>query len=85
MPKTPQDILVHLAALENGINPKISTLKKEKGDLFSELCTESFKSKFLRYINKILFEMFKTTLKNAYLGETTPIELQNEVSTCRKI
>ena len=35
MPKTPQDILVHLAALENGINPKISTLKKEKGDLFS--------------------------------------------------
>ena len=72
MPKTPQDILVHLAALENGINPKISTLKKEKGDLFSELCTESFKANCVQYLNGSLLETVKTALKDTYLGGTTP-------------
>ena len=37
--KTPHDLLVHLAALYNGINPEIGILKKEKGDIVSELCT----------------------------------------------
>ena len=33
--KIPHDILVHLAALENGRSPVIGTLKKEKEDTFS--------------------------------------------------
>ena len=33
--KTPNDLLGHLAALDNGRNPYIGTLKKEKGDIFS--------------------------------------------------
>ena len=43
MLKPPHIIIFHLAALENGINPDIFTLKKEKGDIFSEWCTEIFK------------------------------------------
>ena len=34
MLKNPHDFLVHLAALENEINPEISTFKKERGDIF---------------------------------------------------
>ena len=33
--KTPHDLLVHLAGLDNGINPDIGTLKKYRGDIFS--------------------------------------------------
>ena len=40
--------------------------------------------KFLRYFNKVLFEMVKTALKDKYLGGTTPTALQNEVSTFRE-
>ena len=29
--------------------------------------------------------MFKTSLKDTYLGVTTPTALKNEVSTCRKM
>ena len=39
----PHDLLVHLAVFDNGRKPEIGTLKKEKGDIFSECCTESFK------------------------------------------
>ena len=59
--KTPHYPLVHLAALENVRKPNIGTLNKEKGYIFSELCTESFKEKFLRYVNEVLFEMVKQT------------------------
>ena len=31
----PNIILVHLAALDNGRNPDIGTLKKDSGDIFS--------------------------------------------------
>ena len=41
--------------------------------------------KYLRYVNEFLFEMVKTSLKDTYLGGTTPTALQNEVYTCRKI
>ena len=34
MLKTPHDLLVHLAALDNGRNPEIGTLKKERGYTF---------------------------------------------------
>ena len=83
--KTPHDLLIHLAALENGINPEIGTLKKEKREIFSEGCTESFKAKYLRYVNEVLFEIVKTALEGTYVGVSTPIELQSEVATCRKI
>ena len=53
--KNRHDLLVHLAALDNGIMPETGRLKKEKGDIFSECCTKSFKEKFLRYVNKFVF------------------------------
>ena len=34
--KTTHILLVHLTALENGINPDIGTIKKDRGDIFSE-------------------------------------------------
>ena len=79
---TPRDLLVHLAALDNRRNPDIGTLKKNRGGIFSEYCAESFMENFLRYVNEVLFEMVKTSLKDKYLGGTTPTALQSEVSTC---
>ena len=82
--QNPHIILVHLLALDNKRNTDIGTLKKERGDIFSECCTESFKVKLLRYVNGLLIEMVKTTLNDTYLGTTTLTALQNEASTCRK-
>ena len=48
MVKLPHDLIVYLEDLENGRNPDIGTLKKEKGEIFSECYTESFKAKLLR-------------------------------------
>ena len=62
MLKNPCDLLVHLADLDNGRNPDIGTLKKEKGDS-SEFCKERFKAKFLRCVNGVLFEMVLKTPK----------------------
>ena len=73
--KTSHDILVHFTNLDNERKPEIDTLKKEKGDIFSECCTESIKEKFLRYVNEVLFEMVKTVLKDTYLETTTPTAL----------
>ena len=42
MLKPPYIIIVHLVDLENGRNPGIDTLKKERGDIFSEYCTGIF-------------------------------------------
>ena len=81
----PHILLFHLAALDNVRNPYIGTLNKERGDIFSEFCTKSFKEKLLLYVNGVLFEMVKTSLKDTYIGGKTPIALQNEVSTCRQI
>ena len=55
MLKTPHNLLVHLSALDNERKPDICTIKKDKGDIFPDCCTESFKEKFLRYINEVLF------------------------------
>ena len=44
-----------MAALENGRKPDIGTLNKDRGDIFSEYCVEIFKTKFLRYVNELLF------------------------------
>ena len=44
---TPHDLLVHLEAFNHGRNPYIGKPKKEKGEIFSEFCTERFKAKFL--------------------------------------
>ena len=62
----------------------MSALKKDRGDIVSECCAESFKTQFLRYVNEVLFEMVKPYLKDTYLGRTNPTALQNEVSTFRK-
>ena len=69
--------------MESGINPDIGTLKKERGYIFLEFCAERFKSKFLRYIDEVIFEIVKTALKDTYLGGENPTALQNEVSICR--
>ena len=84
MLKTPHDLLVHLEALGNGINPDIGKLKKNMRDIFSECCKDIFKAKFLWCVIEVLFEIVKTSLKDTYLVGTTPTSLKNEVSTCRK-
>ena len=83
MLKKSHNIIVHLAALDNGIKPDIYTLKKCRGDIFLECCAESFKAKIPRYVNEVLFKMVKKSLKDTYLGVTTPTALKNKVSTCR--
>ena len=52
-------LLVHLSALENGRNIDMGKLKKYRGDIISEFCTKIFKAKFMRCVNKVLFEMVK--------------------------
>ena len=61
-------ILVHLVDLDNERKPYIGTGKKERGEIFSECCTKSFKWKFLRYVNGLLFGIIKTVLKDPHLG-----------------
>ena len=85
MLKKHHDLLVHLADLDYGINPDIGTLKKDRGDIFLECYVEIFKSKNLRYVNELLFEMVKTALNNIYIGGKTPTALQNEISTFWKM
>ena len=70
-------LLVNLAALDNGRKPDIGTLKKDRCDIFLECCAEIFKAKFLLYVNEVLFEMIKTSLKDKYLGGKTLTEPQN--------
>ena len=53
--KPPQNLSVHLVALYCGRKPDIGTLKKERGGIFSECCTESFKKKILIYVNEVQF------------------------------
>ena len=74
-----------MPALDSEINPDIGTLKKYRGAIFLESCAEIFKTKFLHYVNEVLIEMVKISLKDTYLVGTNPTELQNEVSTCRKM
>ena len=57
--KTPHIILVHLADLDNGINPDIFTINKERGDILLEFWIKIFTEKFLRYVNEVPFEMVK--------------------------
>ena len=56
MQKTPF-LSIHLAPWANGRKPDIGTLKKDRGDIFPECCSESFKEIFLRYVNEVLFEI----------------------------
>ena len=53
--KIPHILLDQLAALDDEKNPYIGTLKKYRGDIFSEFCTKIFKEKFLRYVNEVIF------------------------------
>ena len=55
MLKPPHILLFRLDALYNGRNLDIGTINKDRGDIFSECCTESFKAKFLRCVNEALF------------------------------
>ena len=36
-------LLIYLGALENERNPNMGTINEDKGDIFSECCTKSFK------------------------------------------
>ena len=51
MLNNPNGILVHLEELYNRRKLDIGTLKKERGDIFSECYTEIFKAGILRYTN----------------------------------
>ena len=77
-------LVSHLVDLDYGRKSDIGILKKERGYIFSQCCTESFKEKLLRYLNEVLFEMVKTAPKYTYIGGTTHIALKNEVTTFRK-
>ena len=66
-----------MEALDNELKPYIGTLKKYRGDIFLECCAEIFKAKLLLYVNEVLFEMIKTSLKDKYLGGKTLTEPQN--------
>ena len=57
MLKKSHNIIVHLAALDNGRKPDIGTLKKDRCDIFLECCAEIFKANFIRYVNEVLFEI----------------------------
>ena len=59
--------------------------RKRGGGIFSECCTDTFKAKLPQYVNVVLFEMVKTSLKDTYIGGTTPTKMKNEVSACRKM
>ena len=48
-------LLFHLAAIENERKLDIGTIKKDRDDIFSEYCVESFKAKFLCYVNEVIF------------------------------
>ena len=56
-----------------------------KGEIYFHNAAQRASRKILRYVNEVRFEMFKTALKDTYLGVTTPTELKNEVATCRKM
>ena len=73
--KPPHILIVHLADLDNGRNPDIGALNKERRDIFPEFCTKIFKAKFLCYANELIFEMVKTALKDKYLGGKPPTAL----------
>ena len=77
MLKTLHIILVHLEDLYNGRNPDIVTIKKERGNNFSQCCIKRFKSNFLSYVNEVLFEMVKTSLKDTYVVVRNPTALKN--------
>ena len=66
--KTPHIILSHLEYLYIGRKKYIGTLKKEREEIFSEFFTKSFERKFLRYVNEVLFEMIKNSLKGSIFG-----------------
>ena len=51
-------LLVQLAYLENGRDPDIGTLKKNKRDIFSEGRTKIFKETFQHYVNEVVFEIW---------------------------
>ena len=68
----PHEFLVPLAALDNGRKPDIVPLKKYGEGVFSECCTESFKSRLLIYANEILFKGLKADLKDKYLRGLNP-------------
>ena len=46
MMNTPHDILVQLAALDNGRMIDIGTLKKDKGDIFQNAAPKALKQNF---------------------------------------
>ena len=83
--KNPHNMLFHLLDLEYGRKPDTGTINKERGDIFKEWCTESFKANLLRYVNEVLFEMVTRALKDSYTGGTTNTEPQNEVSKFRNM
>ena len=60
-------LLFHLVALDNGRNTDIVILKKDRGGIFLECFAESFKGKFLCYINEVIFEIVTKSLKDTYL------------------
>ena len=83
--KPPHYLLFHLGDLDYGRNPDIGTLKKERGGIFSECCKETFKEKFPQYVNVVLFEMVKKSLKDTYIWGKTPTKLKNKVSAFHKM
>ena len=81
----PHNILVYLAALNNGRKSDFVNINKDKGDIFSEFYRNIFKERLLMDVNEYFFERVKDSLKEKYLVQTTPIAMKNEVYTSQQI
>ena len=69
---TPPGILVHLAALDNVRKPKIGTLNKEWGDVFSDFWTDFFMEILLRYVSEVVFKWDKGSPQWYIFGSNNP-------------
>ena len=78
--ETHHGVLFHLAHLDSLVNTVIGTLKKERGDIFSDFFAGRFKAKFLWFVNEVILEIVKIDLRDTYLRGTIPQALKNVLS-----
>ena len=85
MLNTSNELLVNLAYFYNGRKTEIGTPNKERGNVFLQCCTESFKVIILCNVNEVLFKEIKSELKDICLWGVSPTVLKNQVYACQNI
>ena len=81
MLKNAHDLLVHLAALDNGKIQILAHSRKTGVTYFQNVELELLGKNLYVMSMKYYLKLVKAALKDMYLGGTTPTALQNEVST----